>query len=149
LNDREKYWIAYYKSHNPKYGYNKTLGGDGLVATDEIRIKISKSLTGIKHSNGRRLNESISHLGHRVSEETKAKQSLVGRNRFGNPENIIKHQLAMSKKSIIQLTLDDVQVAEFISIREAERITKIHSSDIARVCTNERKTAGGFKWKYK
>ena len=43
LNDREIYYIAKYKAHNMKYGYNKTYGGDGLKATDEIRAKMSKS----------------------------------------------------------------------------------------------------------
>lgn len=28
LNEREKYWIAYYDSYNPKFGYNLTSGGD-------------------------------------------------------------------------------------------------------------------------
>ena len=27
LNDRERYWIAFYQSNDPKYGYNKTSGG--------------------------------------------------------------------------------------------------------------------------
>lgn len=27
LNNRETYWISYYKSNNPKYGYNMTEGG--------------------------------------------------------------------------------------------------------------------------
>ena len=44
LNDREIHYIAQYKTHNPKYGYNKTYGGDGLKATDEIRAKMSKSI---------------------------------------------------------------------------------------------------------
>ena len=29
LNDKEKYWIAYFNSTNPNYGYNITSGGDG------------------------------------------------------------------------------------------------------------------------
>lgn len=29
LEDREKYWIQYYHSNNPLYGYNLTEGGDG------------------------------------------------------------------------------------------------------------------------
>lgn len=29
MNEREKYWIAYYKSNDKKYGYNVTEGGDG------------------------------------------------------------------------------------------------------------------------
>ena len=30
LNDRERYWIKYYKFNKSKYGYNRIIGGDGL-----------------------------------------------------------------------------------------------------------------------
>ena len=30
LKEKEVYWISYYKSDNPKYGYNNTKGGDGV-----------------------------------------------------------------------------------------------------------------------
>lgn len=30
LNDREKYWIKYYNSNKSRYGYNRTIGGDGV-----------------------------------------------------------------------------------------------------------------------
>ena len=43
LNDREIYYIAQYKAHNMKYGYNKTYGGESGRQTDEIRAKISKN----------------------------------------------------------------------------------------------------------
>lgn len=42
LNDREIYYIAKYKAHNRKYGYNKTYGGSNGRPTDEIRAKMSK-----------------------------------------------------------------------------------------------------------
>ena len=31
LNEREKYWINYFKSNNKNYGYNMTLGGEGTT----------------------------------------------------------------------------------------------------------------------
>ena len=43
--------------------------------------------------------------------------------------------------------MDDEFVAEFKSAMDAERQTGIHQ--IHRVCRNERKSAGGYKWKYK
>lgn len=48
LNEREIYWINYYKSYNNKYGYNMTLGGDGGSLIQESRDKISKKLKGRK-----------------------------------------------------------------------------------------------------
>ena len=149
LNNREKYWIDFYKSHNPNFGYNKTFGGDGLVATEEIRLKISNSLIGITHSEERRLHQSESHKGKTLSDETKFNQSTSQKIRFQNDNEIFKHRLAMSKEPIVQLELNGNFVNEFISIREAERTTKIHSSTISRVCKNKRKSAGDYLWMYK
>lgn len=52
LNDNEEYFIRYYSSNNRKYGYNKTIGGDGgdtftnNIRKEEIREKQSKALKG-------------------------------------------------------------------------------------------------------
>jgi group I intron endonuclease len=45
LDEREIFWIDYYKSYDPEYGYNKTKGGTGgngylEVASEEYRQKI-------------------------------------------------------------------------------------------------------------
>lgn len=52
-------------------------------------------------------------------------------------------------KSIIQLSKDRLFIAEYYSIHEAERQTKIPNQNIVKVCKNKRKTAGGYIWKYK
>lgn len=66
LCEREKFWIAYYKSHNRQFGYNKTYGGEFGRLSDEIvqrtaailrtktipqeqRDRIVKTLTGRKY----------------------------------------------------------------------------------------------------
>jgi hypothetical protein len=51
-------------------------------------------------------------------------------------------------KAIQQLDLDGNVVAEFPSIAEAHRTTKINHSSIVLTCQHKRKTAGGFKWQY-
>lgn len=57
LDDREVYWIEYYKCANIKYGYNMAIGGrNGSNLNDEAKRKISETLKG-----------------HIVSEETKSK----------------------------------------------------------------------------
>jgi group I intron endonuclease len=62
LNEKEKYWIAYYESDNPKYGYNKTKGGDGGSPNKEVRKRISES-----------------HKGKKLLETTKHKLSLLNK----------------------------------------------------------------------
>lgn len=42
LNQREKYWIQYYDSCNPKRGYNKTFGGRNWKYSKETIEKMRK-----------------------------------------------------------------------------------------------------------
>lgn len=50
LNEREKYWISFYKSRDRDIGYNLTEGGDGNPSPDEeTRKKMADSHKGEKH----------------------------------------------------------------------------------------------------
>lgn len=63
LNEREKYWIAYYNSTNGEIGYNLTPGGEGgntyLCKSEEemsiIRHKISNANKGKNNGNSNQL----------------------------------------------------------------------------------------------
>lgn len=64
INEKEMYWIKYYKSNNRLYGYNMTNGGEGgntylLKTTKEMGIiseKISKGLRGGNNGNSTSIN---------------------------------------------------------------------------------------------
>lgn len=51
-------------------------------------------------------------------------------------------------KPVIQLTLDNKFVAEYESLREAERHTSTNHSSISDCCRKKINTANGFKWMY-
>ena len=51
--------------------------------------------------------------------------------------------------NVIQLSLNGDFIAEYISINEAGRVTKISAGHICHACKGKRHTAGGFIWKYK
>lgn len=94
LDDREKYWINYYRSNNRENGYNLTNGGDGnhgLVHTNETKIKIGLSNKGKnkgkKHPYLAEWNKNHSgvnalNYGTHQSEEQRHKRSLsmIGKN---------------------------------------------------------------------
>lgn len=52
-------------------------------------------------------------------------------------------------KPVIQLTLDNKEIKEYRSLREAAQELKCDSSLIMRVCQGKKRTAKGFHWKYK
>jgi len=52
------------------------------------------------------------------------------------------------KKQVYQYTLDGNLFDNYKSIAEANKQTNVNKTSIAKVCRGERKTAGGFIWKY-
>ena len=53
-----------------------------------------------------------------------------------------------SKKSVIQLDLNNYFIKEFDSIAEANRKTSIAASNISACCKGKHKHAGGYIWKF-
>ena len=93
------------------------------------------------------------NLGTHLSEERKKKLSEHFKGK-PNPKNKGENNGMYGKtpanaRKIIQLTLDDIFIKEWNSLDEASRTLSLHSSNIYKVCNGERKTCGGFHWKYK
>ena len=92
--------------------------------------------------------------GRHHTEESKEKMSIAKRGKSIGPlTEDHKKKISESKKNkngkcIIQLTLNNEFIAEYITAHEAERITGINHSTILRCCNHKPhyKTAGGFKW---
>lgn len=130
LDEREIYWISFYKSNNSSFGYNLTSGGEGsrgrklseehkqkLINSkknkptpEETRQRISEALKGRKHSeeSKRKMSESKkgkpSKLkGRPLSEETKRKISDTLRGR-PLPEETKRKMSESHKKYIIKNT---------------------------------------------
>lgn len=53
-----------------------------------------------------------------------------------------------SKRKVVQMDLSGKELAIFNSQREASEQTNTCRSSITRCCTGNRKTAGGYRWKY-
>ena len=138
----EMYWIEQLKvwGFNLKNG---TIGGDGIkgyVYTEKDKEKMK----------GRILSKETKE---KMSRSKKGKpspwNSVFGKNhhRFGS-----KHSEETKDKMRIhikQFNKLGVLVNEWRGISEASKELKISISGISRACSGERKTAGGYIWKYK
>ena len=62
-----------------------------------------------------------------------------------------KKKISQSKgvKAVLQFSKEGEFIAEYPSIKEASRQTGCYQSHICACCKGERKSAGGFIWKYK
>lgn len=87
---------------------------------------------------------SIARQGHKVSNETRRKMSLwqIGKKLSEETKRKIS-------KSCIKLSIDNVELAEYSRIIDAAKDNNISQSAISMAISGKKKTAGGYKWKYK
>ena len=166
----EKHYISYFKSIGCKLT-NTTDGGDnppnhkGRKRTKEEIEKISKSNLGKKRSEETKIKISQSKKGKKIPHLNNGKErslshrnnlslSLKGRmspnkgKEFSKEHKEKLSKSSTSKKSVIQMNLNNEIIKIWNSIADAQKELKIrHISDC---CSNNGtyKTAGGYKWKY-
>lgn len=114
LDEREIYWIAYYRSTDKKYGYNTDTGG----RNGSLGRKLSKE---------HRAKLLAANLGHHRSEETKKQLHSVHKAKWEDPEfrkthidNIMKIA-GINSKPVYQYTLDGIFVKQWKSGYEVNR----------------------------
>lgn len=85
-NNLERIWILLLRSHEEKFGYNLTLGGDGVRMNEATKKVISRVNKGRKHTPEFCARMSLIVRGRRHTEETKKKMSLVQTGRVTSEE---------------------------------------------------------------
>lgn len=143
LNEKEIYWIKHYNSMKPN-GYNLCYGGNntkGFHHSEESKAKMSK----IQKERGNQVGEKNHFYGKHHSKEQKEKWSKERKGVKMTEE--FKHKARYNKvnsKRVINIETGEI----FVTIAEAARIYNIKSEHISRVCRGQRKTTGGYHWKY-
>ena len=98
LDEREKYWIKYYGSINPKIGYNITLGGEGnlgLKHTKETKKLFSKQRKGKNNPN---------YGGKSITEHQRRVLSECGKKRVGKKNTFYNHKHTNKTKNKISIS---------------------------------------------
>ena len=95
MNSDEQYYIEFFDTLYPN-GYNLTKGGDGCVASEETRKKISEAVKGLF------VGEKNPMFGKHHSEETRRKISEVNKGVLSGEKNPMfgKHRSEETKKKI-------------------------------------------------
>jgi len=71
------------------------------------------------------------------------------KNRTKGHNDIINGVNRKRVKPVIQMELDETEIAEFYSAHEASRRTGVSRGNISSNCGGLCKTAGGYKWRFK
>lgn len=135
----EKMLIERLDAMNPEKGYNKDSGGNGRrFVSEETRRKISLSHIGEKNP----------MYGKQMSEENKKIRS----ERWKGSKNPIIGKTGKDAHHITPVYKRDKETNEIIckydTIQQAEDDTGASHGNIVRCCTEDRKTAAGFRWSY-
>ena len=98
-----------------------------LVISEEVRKKMSNSQLGKKHS----------------------LVTIEKRKNYKHSKEIIQKIIDKQSKTIIQYSLEGVYIKEWKSASEASVYLNKHPAHISSCCLGKRKTAYGYKWKFK
>lgn len=156
LDEREKYYIEKYNTLDRNLGYNLKFGGQngGSKYSKEIRDKMSDS---VKKSYNESLRKIRSESALNQWSNPKIKEKISGENNgmYGkkHTEETRKKISKINKGRISQRrNLTPVFCVEtgikYKDATEAGNLLKIRSSNILNVCRGERKTCGGYHWKF-
>ena len=140
----EEMFIWLFNSTND--GYNtSTYGSGNYKRTEKTKKKMSEARTGEKaywygkhHSEDTKKKMSEAKIGITLSEEHKKKISEAHKGKVYAPI-----------KAVLQFSKDGELIAEYPSIKEAEKQTGCNQGNICNCCKGERKSCGGFIWRYK
>ncbi len=79
LNQLEQHFIALLGTHDRARGYNSTLGGDGLRATEETRARMSASQNRVRNT-PEKVARRVARRKERAAERKEARLSVESRN---------------------------------------------------------------------
>ena len=146
LDNLEVYYISLYQTLNRDKGYNLTSGGtNNKVYSDETRMKISNALKGHIVSLESRIKISKNHAdvsgsnngmyGRCHSEEAKQRVSQANKGKISARRNLC---------NVYCIDLDQ----KFDDAATAGKELNLDSGAILKCCRGERKTCGGYHWKF-
>lgn len=135
LEERERYWIEYYRSF--KYGYNATFGGKGKPYLDhDIILALWQD------------GKNIYEIHKITNYDEGAIRKVLKSHNISKNERFVRGQL-VKQSPIAMLDKDTKEILRvFPSLKEAHNfLGKQQNGHIAAVCDGRRKVAYGYSWK--
>jgi len=148
--------IALYHSNDRMYGYNQSSGGEsheGCFHTDETKKKLSEMQKGKKLSEEHKMNISNAEkgrtpywcIGKHLSDAHKQKISKALK---GKAKGKYVGGKSVRSKAVDMLDVNDNYIKTFNATTEAQAETGVNYASIVKCCRGQRKSAGGYHWKY-
>lgn len=133
--EKEKELIAFYKTNDDQYGYNKSTGGE---SPNEGTAHSNETITKMREA----------HKGLVFSEEQKRNMSIAAKKRGNMRSGKIGEQCGKSGL-VRQLDLATGElIAEYYGFYEMERATGFGQTSVKRVTKGMQRQSHGYKWEY-
>jgi hypothetical protein len=128
-----------------------------------IRLKTGQIIMGTTKGNYNRYQRYGVHRLVAMAFRDKRPGSDVVNHLDGNPANnratnlewttqqgncVHAHDTGLCRRRPVRRTAPSGQITDYVSIKEASRLTKISAGDIVHVCKGQKKRAGGSTWEY-
>lgn len=151
--------IAKYKTNDPAFGYNCSIGGEmsalgchwSLKEVTKNKMRKPKSEEHRKHISEARKGSGNPMFGKHHSEEHRRKISEAGKGRHLSEEHKAKLSGANNYKSK-KVGQYDYATGKLVAIwdcaSQAAKETGVNQRNISACCLGKRKTAGGCIWEY-
>jgi group I intron endonuclease len=144
LAEKEK---AYILKHNSKEdGYNQSEGGE--IQKSIHQYDVSTGMLVNKYSSlsdaGAKFNLTKQDLSNVCLSVNKVSNGFVWSYSSTFPIHINDNR----RKVVQQFSLEGKFLTEYKSVSEASKLTGCNRTSIAKVCRNERKSCGGYLWRY-
>ena len=163
LNEKEKEWIWLYNTNDRQYGYNLSMGGNSVnlcPAAEQKRIaKLTKKLYQydlnckfLKQYNSLKEAE-IEFNDKRTAISKVARGHKYSHTAFNyrwsyNKYDILPIKKTKWKRSVKIFDLNNNLLHIVTSLSEAQKITNVATSNIAKCCKNKIKQIKGYKFSY-
>lgn len=141
LSAREQYWIKFYNTYN--YGYNASIGGDGLQLYDYDYIwELWEQGNSIKQiasliSCNDYVVRTVLDIHHISTEERKERSAI---------QQEESHKCYRRKVNQIDIQTNEI-IKTYNSVREAAMSIQCDNSYLSKIC-KDNKIAFGYKWEY-
>lgn len=138
----EELLIREYMSYDPRFGYNKTMGGELEIPTEETRRKLSKNNPAKRPEVAAKISEGRKEY---FKNHPEAREALIGHEVSKETRDAISK--AMSKAVEALDPESGRRVLFFKSAMDAER-AGFDEGHISKCCNGKRKTHRGYCWAF-
>lgn len=159
----EQFWISLCKTWGFELVNSNNGGGGSLKKSESFSEWLSNRNIGNTYRKNKKHSTESKKLmsdkakgrtspnkGKELSEDHRNKISESTKGRISPRKGIKVLESTLEKKrvKIVQLTLDDTIIKIWDSLSDASETLKITIGNISSTCKGNRKTCGGYKWKY-